>query len=553
LNAFERYFHAPFCSVRAYVFSKLFLALVALDAWMLMIGHAGRYGVGDFNVAHFAWLDRALPVPSAGLYVGVLLATGLLALAIVLCGGHPLALLALFALYTFSWAMSMLDSYQHHYFVSSVLLCLVFFPRLQIGEVLAPAADAGSSGHAPPATPRPLTTRSTPPASARESRRERRARRAEQAPAASDRAAERASPASPAHGSNDDRYALIAASALALYVALSFPSHPWLWFCACAGTLALATWLRSRKRQARAALTQGFGFNLLGATACVLYVFTSVAKMDAQWTAGYTMQRISAAGRVFAPLVGWAGQLGIPEARFWSLVSSSVIPLELFVALGYACAVIQDSSASRLPRWTALAAFWAAVSLHVGAEAMGLEIGWFSDYMLLFACCYLLPAAAIETLGLLLTRPAQLLEGLLDERDAAPRTGETAIAIAGSSGLLAGIAFLIDLPGAAGAAAAAIAVLLAIGARALMKQRGAEARLAALGVGAAAAIMWAAIALSSVRWDFYRYLGGDLSRRGETRAALEAFVKGERYAPKGETRRNKIEQLRRKLADAPER
>jgi hypothetical protein len=51
-----------------------------------------------------------------------------------------------------------------------------------------------------------------------------------------------------------------------------------------------------------------------------------------------------------------------------------------------------------------------------------------------------------------------------------------------------------------------------------------------------------------VRWDFYRYLGGDLSRRGEEQAALEAYVRGERYAPPGESRINQIRELRRKLA-----
>ncbi|HEY2734431.1 MAG TPA: hypothetical protein VGI70_10630, partial [Polyangiales bacterium] len=135
MNPFDRYFHARFRGVRAYAFSKLFLGMVALDTFLLMIGHAGRYGVDGFNVAHFRWLDRLMPVPSAALYVGVLLLTGLLALSIALSGSHPIALFALFLLYTFSWSMSMLDSYQHHYFVSSILLCLVFFPNSSAHDV----------------------------------------------------------------------------------------------------------------------------------------------------------------------------------------------------------------------------------------------------------------------------------------------------------------------------------------------------------------------------------------------------------------------------------
>ena len=45
MSAFERYFYGPFAASRAYLFCRAFLVVVALDTWMLMIGHAGRYGV----------------------------------------------------------------------------------------------------------------------------------------------------------------------------------------------------------------------------------------------------------------------------------------------------------------------------------------------------------------------------------------------------------------------------------------------------------------------------------------------------------------------------
>src|SRR5262245_804505 len=172
-----------------------------------MIGHAGRYGVDGFNVAHFSWLDALLPQPTAAGYVGVLLATGLLALALAIGGTRRLALAALFLLYTISWAMSMLDSYQHHYFVSSVLLCLVFFPQSSASDV-----------HPKPPEPPKKAKSKAPPKPA--------------------------------------------------------PVQ-----------------------------TTGFGFNLLGATAGILYTYTSIAKLDAGWRDGHTITRISAAKRVYAPLV----------------------------------------------------------------------------------------------------------------------------------------------------------------------------------------------------------------------------------------------------------
>jgi hypothetical protein len=514
LSGFDRYFHAPYRGVRAYVFTKVFLAMMALDTWLLMIGHAGRYGVDGFNVAHFAWLDRILPVPSASLYVGVLLLTGLLALSIALGGSHPWALFALFLLYTFSWSMSMLDSYQHHYFVSTILLCLVFFPRLGITDVVAP-----------------------PPVKAKK-----RARGARGARDASD-------PRSAVSG--EVIFLTLCALAVAGYALVDWKEHGWLWFMACAGTLAIATWVRSRALHGTTPqLVTGFGYNLLAASVGVLYTFTSIAKMDAQWLAGNTIRRISSAGKVFAPLAAAAAELGIPDQRFWSLVSTSVVPLELLVALGYCVAVTQDYSRSRLPRLVGLTAFWLAMSLHVGAEAMQLEIGWFSYYMMLLACTFLLPGSAIETLGRLITWPAQLMAAQLAELDAGvpgKRGADTLISVAAVSLVLAAVAFLVDLPGASFAAGAAVTTLLSLTLHGWLRGDTAHVRRIALGTGGAAALMWGAIAFSDMRWDFYRYLGGDLSRRGQAEAAIEAYTKGERYAPKGESRQDRIDKLRRQL------
>ncbi|HEX4351506.1 MAG TPA: hypothetical protein VHZ95_01305, partial [Polyangiales bacterium] len=208
--------------------------------------------------------------------------------------------------------------------------------------------------------------------------------------------------------------------------------------------------------------------------------------------------------------------------------------------------VIQDSSRSRWPRIATSCAFWLALSLHVGAEAMGLEIGWFSYYMLALACAFLLPGPAIETLALFLTLPSRWIASLLDDDSAkARRASELLIAIAGVAIVLFAVAYLIDLPGAFGAASVSVVALVACGIVAAIRGDVGYARRLAIASGFAAALMWTVIGASSVRWDFYRYLGGDLSRRGQNEAALEAFERGERYAPKGESRRTKIETLRR--------
>lgn len=529
MNAFDGYFHAPFVAARAYLFSRLFLVLVALDAWTLMIGHAGRYGVDGFNVAHFAWLDAILPQPTAAIYVGVLLATGLLALALALGGTRRLALAGLFLLYTISWAMSMLDSYQHHYFVSSVLLCLVFFPELRASDV-RPRLSVPAVMEPPP-----------PAASEPRKRKTKGKHKAKPKPVEQALDTPRASAI----------YLAVGWLAIAAYVLIPAQEHAFAFLCGCSVVLAVATWIDGKRRRPEPRLAHGFGFNLLGATAGILYIYTSIAKLDAGWRDGHTITRISAAKRVFASLVELAGELGISEDAFWSLFATSVIPIELTIAITYFVAVRADSSESRWPRRIALLGWQLAMLLHLGAEAMALEIGWFSYYMMLFACAFLLPPRSVDSLASLITIPANFIRTQLDDV-LAPEPGKhnvtVTLAITAAVALMLGmVGNQLDLPGALPASVVAAVVLTLVALGTSVRGKPVAARPFVLGTGAAAALMWAAIASSQARWDFYRFLGGDLKRRGEPAAALEAYERGERYAPKDQSRREQIEDLRKQL------
>ena len=59
MSVWERHWYGDVIALRPYLLRKGVLVLLALDAWLLMLGHAGRYGAGGFNVAHFLWLDAA--------------------------------------------------------------------------------------------------------------------------------------------------------------------------------------------------------------------------------------------------------------------------------------------------------------------------------------------------------------------------------------------------------------------------------------------------------------------------------------------------------------
>jgi hypothetical protein len=191
------------------------------------------------------------------------------------------------------------------------------------------------------------------------------------------------------------------------------------------------------------------------------------------------------------------------------------------------------------------------MTLHLGAEAMALEIGWFSYYMMVLACAFLLPARWIDTLATVLSWPATLireqLADLLHPADGAA-TRRPTFALAGAAALtLVAVGKMLDLPGALAAGILAALATLAIAALASARGGALAVRPALLASAVAAALMWVSIANSEARWDFYRFLGGDLKRRGEPEAALEAYERGERFAPKGESRKDQIEALRKQL------
>jgi hypothetical protein len=99
--------------------------LLALDA-LLQIRHAPRYSAGGFNVAQIPLLDGL--GPSRGSYaVCELINAWLFTLAAVGVATRWVVPPAA-AIYAWLYFGSQLDSYQHHYLVSLILLCACFVP-----------------------------------------------------------------------------------------------------------------------------------------------------------------------------------------------------------------------------------------------------------------------------------------------------------------------------------------------------------------------------------------------------------------------------------------
>src|SRR3990172_13187717 len=80
MSLWDRYWFGSMAAIRPYLLVKAVLIMVAFDVWMLRIQRGRLYGQDGFNVAHFQWLDAVQPLPRPGLYVGLMLCVGILAL-----------------------------------------------------------------------------------------------------------------------------------------------------------------------------------------------------------------------------------------------------------------------------------------------------------------------------------------------------------------------------------------------------------------------------------------------------------------------------------------
>ena len=300
--------------------------------------------------------------------------------------------------------------------------------------------------------------------------------------------------------------------------------------------------------------TSTWAYVLLGVTVAIVYAFAAVPKLEYEWSSGQTFRSI-AGTQILDPLAELGAGLGISQGWFWLTIASSVAVLELLLAVGYLVAVRQDSMTPRRARLIGGSAWALAMLLHIGAEVIQLHIGWFSYYMLVLACGFLLPAQWLQPIvRTIIWAPGRCTAALARVQHAVPATMQPVVTTGLALGVASAAALVgarLDLPGTT-IVCASIGIVLALGtfvtswrAGQLAAQRYAIAGLLAAGV------LWGAFAQSSVRYDYYRYLGYDLEARGTLRAALTAYLKAERYAPAGESRKDRIDSLRRKI-DATE-
>ncbi|MEC7519568.1 MAG: hypothetical protein VYE22_06880 [Myxococcota bacterium] len=543
MSALSRTLYVPVAAVRPYLALKCTLILLAFDVWIARLYKGHGHGAGGFNVAHFGLLDAVQPSISAPLYVGVIVLTGALCLTIAIASRPPRALIVLaFLLHTWSWAMSMLDSYQHHYLLSIVLLALAFFPRLTAEEALLPPSA-------------PVKRDAPGDEGKRKRRKKKQAEKKKEAPEGS---------------------ALLR----------PFP------------------------------LVSAGGYAFLAASVAVVYAYTALSKTDPEWLAGAALKSVLHLQENGMPAPGrddpisffreLAASFGLAGETFWWFMGHSVVGVQLVCALGYLLAPFRDVTTALWMHALGWLALFTALSFHLGAEYMGLEIGWFSYYMIGYALIFFLPGrwlviaarALVPLLGaslgpeviaarilaglvllaagfgaelpvvgwlgvaILALTPIRLIAKAAWTREAASRETQTHHVALGAAGIGAAVlvagGYIADMPGAP-AAAIAGAVLLGAGVVYLLVAKGQARAIHGYGVGAAIAglALIASMALSETRWDFYRNYGGNHRRLGEWAIAYHAYQKAVRYAPDddaADSRQRRVDEMRANIErDGPRR
>jgi hypothetical protein len=183
---------------------------------------------------------------------------------------------------------------------------------------------------------------------------------------------------------------------------------------------------------------------------------------------------------------------------------------------------------------------------------MGLEIGWFSWYMILLALATFAPARALGYVVLFATWPLRQLSERAQRSERTESSGSpvgTAILAAIAGAILLPAGTLADLPGALPACVAIGVALMATSVVALVRKEGfAEVRAVALAVLVGAVGMLVMLRMDpDVRYDYWRFAGGDFRRRGEWQLALDAYQHANHYAPRGESRDRQIAEMRERI------
>jgi len=312
-------------------------------------------------------------------------------------------------------------------------------------------------------------------------------------------------------------------------------------------------------------LASAWAYLLFGTTVALTYGFTVLAKLEPTWLSGHTLRGLGDLPLLLLPFLHVAAAIGLPDDAFWRSIAVLVVAMEGLLSLAYLLAPLLDRTDRRSVRLLAGVALGCAVVLHGSIELAGLHIGWFSYYMLLVAGVHFLPSQW-------LLAPVAAVSFLKEA--AARRWGwKPSVGTAGDGGRTRGrawarssvwalvaamvlvvIGFMVDLPGLSATSWIAALVVLSLPSATVVLGRVPDGRrpgATCLAIVVMAICLTQSLRVGDVRlavqFDLYRKWGADLARLGYLEDALGMYQKAQRYAPSGESRREAIEILERRL------
>lgn len=292
-------------------------------------------------------------------------------------------------------------------------------------------------------------------------------------------------------------------------------------------------------------LAPNAGYVSATTTAAIVYAFTALTKLEPDWRSGDALTRLLTAGQVDA--VAILGQrLGLAPGESMRALALSAIAVQLLSFAAYALAPRVEEGSLR-GRVGFACAMLPPLVFHAGVLEMPLDVGWFTRYMIALALLAFTPREVLVPVD-------RLVESTLARLRFASEPFTLRVFTVLAAGALAIAWFALDLPGVATAAVVVVALVGVTAAWAVAKGRAIDDLPAALLLVAAStsfAVTHGAVGpleASEVRYDYYRFVGGDHRRRGERAAAMAAYRKALRYAP-DEARQDRVRNILARLRD----
>jgi hypothetical protein len=257
---------------------------------------------------------------------------------------------------------------------------------------------------------------------------------------------------------------------------------------------------------------RAWGAQLLYAQVAIVYMFTALTKANQYWFDGWALQQQISRPWLRDWLASLEGSLGLGENGIYAAIAIGVFLWQLLAALAFV-----------VPRLRPFACITGPL-FHIMVEVIGLEIRWFSYYMIALYYLLLFPAswyaATAKQFGRALTPLAHLWRWSVRPRELS--TGAR-IAVTAVGAIACGVfGYFIPLPGAL---LVAISLPILLVASEYWGKRDSSRTI----VRVALQVIIAGLAFglpryANVAYDYYRLQAGDLARRGEIEKAVEVYA-----------------------------